>query len=134
MLPVFPHLLSLSSFAPFLLRIAAGSYILILAHENLENKWSERIRLFKVASLKPEWFFALLIASIKLTGGILLLAGASIQITSISLAILMLVTIFIKFKRPELISRDINIYILLFVILISLFFTGAGILAADHTF
>ncbi len=134
MLNAFPYLLSYSSYAPSLLRIVAGIYILILAYENLENKWEERLRLFKVASLRPEWFFALLIASIKLIGGILLLSGALTQITSISLAILMLVTIIIKIKKPELISRDLNTYILLLFILISLIFTGAGNIAADYPF
>lgn len=134
MLNAFPYLLSYSSYAPLLLRLVVATYILILAYENLENKWEERLILFKTASLKPEWFFALLIASIKLTGGILLLSGAMTQVTSISLAILMLVTIFIKIKKPELISRDINTYILILVILISLIFTGPGYMAADFNF
>ena len=134
MLNAFPYLLSYSSYAPLLLRVVAGIYILILAYENLENKWEERLHLFKVASLKPEWFFSLLIASIKLAGGVLLLSGAMTQITSISLAILMLVTIFIKIKKPELISRNLNIYILLLFILISLIFTGAGNVGADYPF
>lgn len=134
MLNTFPYLLSYSSFAPLLLRLAAGTYILILAYENLENKWPERLRLFKVAGLKPAWFFALLIASIKLAGGVLLIAGAVTQVTSISLAVLMLMTIFVKIKNPELISRDLHMYILLLVILISLIFTGAGNIAADYPF
>ncbi len=134
MLNTFPYLLSFSSFAPLLLRVVVGTYILILAYENLENKWGERLHLFNTAGLKPAWFFALLIASIKLAGGVLLIAGAVTQITSISLAVLMLMTIFIKRKKPELISRDLNIYILLFIILISLIFTGAGNIAADYPF
>ncbi len=134
MLNTFPYLLSYSSFAPFLLRLTVGIYMLIFAYENLEDKWVERFQLFKVASLKPEWFFILLVATIELTGGVLLVAGAICQITSISLAVLMLVTIFIKYKKPELLSRNINTYILIFIILISLIFTGAGNVAGDYPF
>ena len=134
MLNTFPYLLSYSSFAPFLLRLTVGIYMLIFAYENLEDKWVERFGLFKVASLKPEWFFILLVATIELTGGTLLVAGALCQITSISLAVLMLMTIFIKYKKPELLSRNINTYILIFIILISLIFTGAGNVAGDYPF
>ncbi|MEI8338038.1 MAG: DoxX family protein [bacterium] len=134
MLNAFPYLLSYSSFAPLLLRIAVGTYILIFAYENLEDKWGERYNLFKKVSLKPEWFFVLLISGIELTGGTLLIAGAVTQIASISLAVLMLVTIFIKIKEPELLSRSINTYILIFIILVSLIFSGAGNIAGDFPF
>lgn len=134
MLSTFPHLLSYSSFAPLLLRMAVGIYMLIFAYENLEDKWGERYNLFKVASLKPEWFFVLLVSAIELAGGTLLISGAVTQIASISLAVLMLMTIFIKLREPKLLCRNINTYILIFIILISLIFSGAGNAAADLPF
>ena len=134
MLNAFPYLLSYSSFATLFLRVVVGIYMLIFAYENLEDKWGERYHLFKIASLKPEWFFVLLVAAIELAGGTLLIAGAVSQITAISLSVLMSVTIFIKLKRPHLISRNKNTYIFLLIILISLIFTGAGNIAADYPF
>ncbi|MFA6464085.1 MAG: DoxX family protein [Candidatus Paceibacterota bacterium] len=134
MLNTFPYLLSYSSFAPLILRVFAGIYMLIFAYENLEDKWPEKYRLFTTASLKPEWFFILAVSAIELAGGVLLISGAVTQITSISLAVLMLVTIFIKIKKPELISENINTYILLLIILFSLIFTGAGNIASDLPF
>lgn len=131
MISAFPYLLSFATISPLILRVAAGIYMLIFAHENLENKREERLHLFNEARLRPAKWFLYFMSAIEIAGGVLLVAGAWTQIAALSLAVLMLMAIIIKIFRPDLISRSVNTYILLFVILISLIFTGAGFAGAD---
>ncbi len=131
MLSAFPYLLSFQTVSPAILRVVAGIYTLIFAYENLEDKREERIRLFTEARLRPAKWFLYFMSAIELAAGVLLIAGAWTQIAALSLAVLMLVAIIIKIFRPDLISRNINTYVLLLVILISLIFTGPGFGGAD---
>ncbi len=127
----FPYLLSYSFFAPTILRVVTGIYFVAFGVKNLNEKYSEKIELFSKAGFKFPIIFVAFLSFFEISGGIMLIAGKSVQIVSLVFAVICIVAITIKTHLPGIISTKKNTYILLAVILLSLVLTGAGAFGSD---
>lgn len=131
LLTVFPDLLTYSLIAPFILRVSLGLVLVYFSYLKFRKERVEKIAFFDSLGMKPGVFYVNTVGGIELVGGILLVAGAYTQIAALGATIIMLVATFIKWRRPESLRNDIEFYILLLVIAVSLIFTGAGFFAFD---
>ncbi len=127
----FPHLLSLSLVAPFLLRMVAGAYFVIFGYKGMTNEWWERFEFFKNNKLPHPSIFATGTAVADMLGGVMLMMGLWTQIVAMALFIVCVTAILIKYSGEKFPKPDISIYILLSIILISVFITGSGYYGMD---
>lgn len=130
-LTVFPDLLTYSLIAPFILRVSLGLVLVYFSYLKFGKERMEKITFFDSLGMKPGIFYVNTIGCIELIGGILLVVGAYTQIAALGAALIMLAATYIKWRRPESLRNDIEFYILLLVIAVSLIFTGAGFFAFD---
>lgn len=128
---VFPYILSFWMYIPLLLRIVAGMYFFMFGYKGLREEFEWRVDLFKIIWEKPAKIFVYTICIAEMAGAILLFLGLFVQPTVLVLAIISLTAIAISLHDKSFIRRDINTYILLTVILVSLFVLGAGYHAMD---
>ncbi len=131
MLNTFPELLTYSYFAPTLLRIALGLFIIYSGYQAFGYE-KEKI---KNALLLVKIDFGQtgvdVLATLKIILGILLVIGLFTQISSLIIIFLLLGSIYIKYKQKSSLPESICFYSFLIVIAVSLLFTGAGLLAFD---
>ena len=128
---LFPTLLDFSFFAPLLLRLTLGIYVLAIGfsahHKNVKIIASEGV----VAEVKPELTPAeMAYRAVFILAGFSLVLGLYLQISTIVIAILLLVSIVDKRARltNEIARAELT---LLLVIALSLIVTGAGPFAFD---
>ncbi|MCK5285650.1 MAG: hypothetical protein KAJ58_00265 [Candidatus Pacebacteria bacterium] len=119
MLNTFPDLLTLSFIAPLILRIFLGIYL-------IKNGWKE-ISTYKNRNFSYIRLFKLL----KVLGAFLLILGFLTQITSLFLMLIILFDISFKIKNNKLEKKELDLYIIIFGVLLSLILSGAGFLAID---
>ncbi len=130
MLNPFPEFLAFGLLSPFIIRICLGTIFVRHGYFKLFKNREGAIDSFKMAG---EWAktLAVVVGSIELIGGIMLLAGFLIQIVALSLAVLVLVVAVLKKMSGDVPQRDLGFMAFLFLILISLLFSGAGFFAFD---
>ena len=128
---VFPYVLSFWMYVPLLLRVVVGMYFFRFGWKGLKEEFESKVEFFNIIWGKPAKIFAYIICVLEMIGGILLFIGLFVQPTVLILAIISLTTIAVSLHDKSLIKRDINTYILLTVILVSLFVLGAGYHAID---
>jgi uncharacterized membrane protein YphA (DoxX/SURF4 family) len=127
----FPFLLDFSFYAPLLLRLTLGVYILAIgfsAHQKNVNIIASE---GSVAEVKPELnLFEMAYRGIFILAGISLIVGFYLQLSAIIIAILLLIAILDKRARltNEIARAELT---LLLVIALSLMLTGAGPFAFD---
>src|SRR3990172_6382871 len=121
LLTLFPDLLTYSLIAPFILRVSLGLVLIYFSYLKFGKERMEKIAFFDSLGMKPGSFYVNMVGSIEFVGGILLVVGA----------LIMLVATLIKWRRPQSLRNDIEFYILLFVVALSLVFLGAGFWAID---
>lgn len=131
MLNPFPELLSFGLFAPFVLRLALGFVFLNLGYSKLTGEKSSWVRFFNLTPFKPASFWVTLFGTIQIIGGIMLLIGLYTQIAALVFAVIALAEVYIEKREPVLLNRNLVFYILIFVISLSLLFSGAGFFAVD---
>ncbi len=131
LLTVFPDLLTYGLIAPFILRVSLGLVLIYFSYLKFRKERFEKIVFFDSLGMKPGVFYVNTIGGIELIGGILLVVGAYTQIAAMGAALIMLAATFIKWRRPQSLRNDIEFYILLFVVALSLVFLGAGFFAID---
>lgn len=131
MLNPFPFLLSLSFFAPTILRIALGLLFVVFGVKKLTKQKSEKSEFFEKIGLRPGHIFTAIFGVIELTAGILLIIGLYTQIAAIVAAVISFGAFYIKARQSELLPESKSYYFVLFVIGVSLALTGAGALAFD---
>ena len=117
MISVFPSLLVFQLLAPFILRITLASVILF---------WSVQEFKKKNPDIKQR-----VITLIKTLCGLSILLGLWTQVGALIAVVYFATKLYSKFKRKELFSDGINYYFILFVIALSLLFTGPGVFAFD---
>ena len=111
MFSIFPPLLTFSSIAPLLLRLTLGVVFVLWAYRKIKiNKYQ-----------------AILEGII----GVLLVFGFITQLASLFATIILGIRLVKKIKEKAFLTDGVNYYLILFVISISLIFTGAGFLALD---
>lgn len=131
MLNPFPDLLTYSLLAPLLLRLVLGFIFVdlgILKTKGEKERWRAT---FEALHLKPADFFLPLYAFLQITGGILLILGLWTQVAALMFVIFTGAELYIEWRAKEILKRDLVFYLLLFIISLSLLFTGAGAFAFD---
>lgn len=118
-------------YTPLILRFASGAYFFAFGYYGLSEEWKWKLFLFETISERPAKFFTYGISIVEIIGGMFLFMGFLVQPTVVVLAIISATAIVIKLYDPEIVKRDINIYILLTVILMALFILGPGYHAID---
>lgn len=131
LLTIFPDLLTYGLVAPFILRVSLGLVLVYFSYLKFGKEKVEKIAFFDSLGMKPGIFYLNTIGGIELIGGIMLVLGAYTQIAAFGAALIMLVATFIKWRHPQSLRNDIEFYILLFVVALSLVFLGAGFFAFD---
>ena len=120
MLNPLPELLSFGFLAPSLLRVIVGAYF-------LKQVWFALVTNGK----KPKNELSKYIAGLELIGAIAVIVGFYTQIAVLILIATTLTNLVLDKKSDKLTALKKDFYLLLFAILISLLFTGAGFCAID---
>src|SRR3989344_4440067 len=126
MLNPFPELLYYSMLAPFILRVVAGFIFLdlgVLAFKTERLRWITSLTAIRIPNPK---LAIKILGSIQIVTGIMLIVGYYTQIAAIILAVLTFAEAYIEYKEPSMLKRNIVFYTMLFVITLSLLFSGAG--------
>lgn len=131
MLNPFPDLLTYSLLAPLLLRLVVGFIFVDLGLLKLRGEKQRWIAVFETLHLKPADFFVPLYAFLQIIGGVLLIIGLWTQVAALMFVIFTGTELYIEWKAKEVLKRDLVFYLLLFIISLSLLFTGAGAFAFD---
>lgn len=124
MLNPFPELLTFGLLSPFIIRICLG--IMFVRHGYF--------KLFKnrdELAGKTAKNVMIAVGSVEIIGGIMLLLGFLTQIAALVLAILVLSVAIYKKRSGGITKRDLSFAVFVFLILISLLFSGAGFFAFD---
>ena len=131
MLSIFPSLLTFGIFAPFLLRLSAGIFFFYAGYQHFgkeqEGLVGELTQKFS-SFAKP---ISVTLAIVEIVIGLFLIAGFLTQVAALLGAIFMLKLLWFKKSCPCLARHEKTVYVLLFVICISLLLTGAGAPAVD---
>ena len=132
MLNPFPDLLTYSLVAPFILRLTLGFILVNLGYLKLTKEKARWGVIFELLHIKRyERFAAQVVGTLEIVGGLMLITGFYAQIAALAFLILNGAEMYIEYKDETLLRRDIVFYVLIFVIALSLMFTGAGFLAFD---
>jgi uncharacterized membrane protein YphA (DoxX/SURF4 family) len=131
MLNPFPELLAYGLFAPLFLRLVLGIIFLNLGYLKFGTENNVWTKFFDLTIFKPAGFWVKLFALIQIIGGLALIVGVYVQIAALVFAITTLLELYVENREPVLLNRNFVFYILLFVISLSLLFSGAGFFAVD---
>lgn len=131
MLNPFPELLVYSMVAPFILRVVSGLIFAdlgYLAFRGEKERWADSLAILKI----PRPGLAVkVIGIIEIVGGVMLLAGFYTQVAALVLAVLTFAESYVEYKNPDVLKRNLVFYVMLFAIVLSLLFSGAGAFAFD---
>lgn len=116
MLSIFPPLLAYSGFSALLLRLVLGIVLVLWSQKEYKKSAGER-------SVYESIIQGIL--------GIFLIVGFLTQISALFTAIFLGFKLFKKIQRKAFLTDGLNYYLILFIISISLIFTGAGYFALD---
>lgn len=110
----FPVLLSFTLLAPFFLRLVLGVTFIHFGTRTLKTKNYKAVRSY-----------------LEIIVGFMLIVGFYTQIGAAAAALIMLYELILKIRRRAFLTDGVNYYLILFVIAISLLFSGAGFFAFD---
>jgi putative oxidoreductase len=130
-LNTFPDLLTYQIFAPFILRVIVGFIVINLGYLKFGKEKTQWKELFETIHFHPAELCTKILATVEIVGGLFLLAGAYTQITAMVFAVLFFCEAVLEYREEDLESRNLTFYILMFAIVLSLIFLGAGIFALD---
>ena len=119
MFSIFPFLLTFAGIAPFIIRISFGITTIYIAYKKLINKdqcITKQLKLFN---------------TIEIILSIFIIIGLFTQLIALVYAIIFAIKLIHKASKKALLSDGINYYLLLFIMALSLVFTGAGLIAFD---
>jgi putative oxidoreductase len=131
MLNPFPSLLVYSLLAPFILRLVAGLVFFdlgALAFRSERERWIISLNTLRIPNPR---LAVKILGAIEMIGGIMLILGFYTQIAALVLAILTFCEAYVEYKDPAILKRTLVFYVLLFAIVLSLLFSGAGAYAVD---
>ncbi len=131
MLNPFPDLLTYSLLAPLILRLVVGLIFIDLGVLKLKSEKGRWLASFEAMHLRPADLFVNLYAFLQIAGGILLIIGLWTQVAALMFVIFTGIELYIEMSAREVLKRDMVFYLLLFIISLSLLFTGAGAFAFD---
>ena len=128
----FPDILNYSFLAPTILRIVLGFIVINLGYLKITSEKTRWTELLETLNFRPTSIFLKVLSFIEIIGGILLIFGAYTQVVALVFAVMYLCEAILDFEEDALLKRNLPFYILLFVISVSLFLTGAGLFAIDR--
>lgn len=131
MLNPFPDLLTYSLLAPFLLRLIAGFVFIDLGTLLLKKENQRWITSFKTIKIPRPEIATKILAIIQIIGGVMLIVGFYTQIAALVLGLITFIEIYLEYKDPSILKRNLVFYLMTFTILLSLLFSGAGAFAID---
>jgi uncharacterized membrane protein YphA (DoxX/SURF4 family) len=127
----FPELLAYSLLAPFILRLLLGLIFIDLGILKFRGEKQRWIASCEALNMRPAELFVHLYAFLQIAGGVLLLIGLWTQVAALMFVIFTGAELYIEWRAREILKRDLVFYLLLFIISLSLLFTGAGAFALD---
>jgi len=127
----FPELLYLSAFAPLILRVVLGLIFIDLGFLKFKGERSRWLSSFETLNIRPADLFLPIYALLQIVGGFLLIIGLWTQVAALVFVIFTGLELAVEWRMKEILKRDLVFYLLLFVISLSLFITGAGKFAFD---
>lgn len=132
MLNPFPSLLTYGLLAPFILRVTLGFILINLGYLKLTKEKGRWEIIFKMLGVsRSRELGTTIIGLIEIIGGLMLIVGFYTQIAALVFVILNGLEMFIEYREETLMKRDLVFYVLIFMIALSLLFSGAGFLAFD---
>jgi len=131
MLAIFPDLLTYGLLGPLLIRLTLGLLFIDMGYFELTREQKRWRAVFETLRLKPVAMWSKGFGILQIVGGILLIAGMFTQVAALFFAIISLAEIFIEYREPAILKRNIVFYLLIFVMSLSLLFSGAGFYAFD---
>jgi uncharacterized membrane protein YphA (DoxX/SURF4 family) len=131
MLNPFPTLLTFRLLGPMLIRIALGIYFISFGLKRFKKEDSTLVEFFESLSLKPASNYLKGLATLEVFIGACLIIGISTQIMAIISAIISFVMFVVAIRSENSSLEKPSFYALLFVLGISLIFTGAGFALVD---
>jgi uncharacterized membrane protein YphA (DoxX/SURF4 family) len=131
MLNPFPTLLSLSFFAPTILRITLGIYLLYFGLRKLTKSRKLESDLLERIGFRPGIYFAVGCGLVEIIAAIFLILGFLTQIAALIAALITISGAWLKIKSPTLRSENLSSYLLILAIAVSLLALGAGAFAID---
>lgn len=131
MLNLFPELLNYALIGPFVLRFILGVIFIDLGFLKFKSEKKRWVDTFEALRLRPADFFVPLYAAVQILGGFLILIGLWTQGAALVLAIFTFCELYVEWTNSTLLKRDFTFYLLVFVIALSLIFTGAGAYSFD---
>ena len=130
-LNTFPELLTYGVLSPFILRVVIGFIVINLGFLKLGKEKKDWQELLETINFHPAKYLVKLLAFIEIIGGLLLLAGAYVQVVAIIFSIVFFCEAILDYRDENLEDRNLTFYILIFAISLSLIFSGAGAFAFD---
>jgi putative oxidoreductase len=131
MLNPFPELLSFTLMAPLLIRVAVGVFFISFGWNKLTKEREHRSSFFDSIGLRPAGVYVTLLGLLQIIIGVCLIIGFFTQVAAILATVIMFVSYIIKVRHPEMLFNTTSIYALLFIMALTLVFTGAGLFAID---
>jgi uncharacterized membrane protein YphA (DoxX/SURF4 family) len=130
-LNVFPHLLTYSLLAPFILRITLGFVFLRFGGTLLSHRRTEATATAESIGIPGAPYAMLALGIIEIVVGIALIAGIYTQVAAIVAALVALKFIYWKLRGKPLGNEGILFDLLILAIAFSLVLSGAGLFAFD---
>lgn len=130
MLNPFPDLLAFGLVAPSILRLVVGAMFVNAGVKKLRRR-SWVLALFERLRLTPAAYYAVAFGVLEVVSGLLLAVGLFTQVAALVAALISLFALYCKRAHPEQTPGSRGVFLLLFVISLSLLFSGAGFLAFD---
>ena len=118
----FPFLLQYRDFAPFIIRVILGLTLLYFGFKKTEGLGQS-----SGSNSKIFGYLEIVVA-------IFIVVGLFTQLAVLMNAIILLIKIIDKIREKKFLNEGVNYYLLLFVMALSLIFSGSGILALDRLF
>lgn len=131
MLNPFPELLDFGILAPAFIRVAVGVFFISFGWNKLTKEKEHKATFFEAIGLRPAGTYVTFLGMLQIIAGICLIVGAFTQIAALITAVIALVSYIIKKRHPQMLSNPTSVYALLFIMALSLVFTGAGLPAID---
>ncbi len=131
MLNPFPEILFLQAYAPLLIRITVGVFFIIFGAYKIRGDRHGSYAIFEKVGIISTNIYVQILGIAQIIVGAFLIVGLTVQIVAMVSAIIALVSFIIKLRHPEKLPHMPAVYILLFVMSLSLILTGAGIPAVD---
>jgi hypothetical protein len=116
MLSIFPPLLAFSGFSALLLRLMLGVVLVLWSQKEYKKSGIER---------------SVCASVIQGILGVFLIIGFLTQVSAFFTSIFLGFKLFKKIQAKAFLTDGLNYYLILFIISVSLIFTGAGYIALD---